>query len=130
MFNLTRRQVLAASGGLIGTLLAPRRFASAGLGTVIWWSTPIQVRVTGRMQSPWRPPQVSPYAYWTEGTKEAGGDLQAQPSLPSVRHRLPRQRNATEQGAHAQNPLRSICGTYRHTAKQYSESPVGPAHTG
>src|SRR5271170_8008315 len=32
MFNVTRRQALAASGGLLSTLLAPRRFASAAAG--------------------------------------------------------------------------------------------------
>ena len=29
MLNITRRQALAASGGLVGTLLVPQRFASA-----------------------------------------------------------------------------------------------------
>src|SRR6266849_5483624 len=35
MFNLTRRQALAASGGLIGTLLAPQRFAGAAVGSTL-----------------------------------------------------------------------------------------------
>src|ERR1700731_772239 len=35
MFNVTRRQALAASGGLIGTLLAPQRFASAAVGSTL-----------------------------------------------------------------------------------------------
>ena len=35
MFNLTRRQALAASGGLLGTLLAPSRFASAAVGSTL-----------------------------------------------------------------------------------------------
>ena len=35
MFNVTRRQALAASGGLLTTLLAPQRFAlAAGGGTL------------------------------------------------------------------------------------------------
>jgi peptide/nickel transport system substrate-binding protein len=32
MFNVTRRQALAAGGGFIGTLLAPQRFAAAAVG--------------------------------------------------------------------------------------------------
>jgi peptide/nickel transport system substrate-binding protein len=31
MFNITRRQALAASGGFIGSLLVPRRFATAAV---------------------------------------------------------------------------------------------------
>src|SRR5208282_3962736 len=35
MFNITRRQVFAASGGLLTTLLAPQRFASAAAGNTL-----------------------------------------------------------------------------------------------
>ncbi len=35
MFNITRRQALAASGGLVGTLLVPQRFASAAVGNTL-----------------------------------------------------------------------------------------------
>ncbi|HXX03744.1 MAG TPA: ABC transporter substrate-binding protein [Xanthobacteraceae bacterium] len=35
MFNVTRRQALAASGGLLTTLLAPQRFASAAVGNTL-----------------------------------------------------------------------------------------------
>ena len=34
MFNVTRRQALAASGGLLGAMLAPKRFASAAGNTL------------------------------------------------------------------------------------------------
>ena len=34
MFNVTRRQALAASGGLVGAMLAPKRFASAAGNTL------------------------------------------------------------------------------------------------
>ena len=35
MLNITRRQALAASGGLVGTLLVPQRFASAAVGNTL-----------------------------------------------------------------------------------------------
>ena len=35
MFHVTRRQALAASGGLLGTLLAPSRFASGAVGSTL-----------------------------------------------------------------------------------------------
>jgi peptide/nickel transport system substrate-binding protein len=35
MFNITRRQAFAASGGLVATLLAPRRFAIAAAGNTL-----------------------------------------------------------------------------------------------
>jgi peptide/nickel transport system substrate-binding protein len=35
MFNITRRQALAASGGLVGSLLLPQRFASAAVGSTL-----------------------------------------------------------------------------------------------
>ncbi len=35
MFNVTRRQAFAASGGLLATLLAPRRFAGAAAGNTL-----------------------------------------------------------------------------------------------
>ena len=35
MFNVTRRQALAASGGLLTTLLAPQRFATAAIGNTL-----------------------------------------------------------------------------------------------
>jgi peptide/nickel transport system substrate-binding protein len=35
MFNITRRQALAASGGLIGSLLVPQRFATAAVGSTL-----------------------------------------------------------------------------------------------
>jgi peptide/nickel transport system substrate-binding protein len=35
MFNVTRRQALAASGGLLTTLLVPQRFASAAVGNTL-----------------------------------------------------------------------------------------------
>ena len=35
MFNVTRRQALAASGGLLARLLAPQRFASAAVGSTL-----------------------------------------------------------------------------------------------
>jgi peptide/nickel transport system substrate-binding protein len=35
MFNVTRRQAFAASGGLLATLLAPQRFASAAAGNTL-----------------------------------------------------------------------------------------------
>ena len=34
MFNVTRRQALAASGGLVGAMLAPKHFASAAGNTL------------------------------------------------------------------------------------------------
>ena len=35
MFNVTRRQALAASGGVLGSLLLPQRFASAAVGSTL-----------------------------------------------------------------------------------------------
>jgi peptide/nickel transport system substrate-binding protein len=35
MFNVTRRQAFAASGGLLASLLAPQRFASAAVGSTL-----------------------------------------------------------------------------------------------
>src|ERR1700730_19296381 len=35
MFNVTRRQALAASGGFISALLAPQRFAAAAVGNTL-----------------------------------------------------------------------------------------------
>src|SRR5580698_1652272 len=35
MFNLSRRQALAAGGGLIGSLLVPQRFARAAVGSTL-----------------------------------------------------------------------------------------------
>ena len=35
MFNLTRRQALATSGGILATLLAPQRFATAAAGNTL-----------------------------------------------------------------------------------------------
>src|SRR5271170_7054316 len=35
MFNVTRRQALATSGGFLGTLLVPQRFASAAVGNTL-----------------------------------------------------------------------------------------------
>ena len=35
MFNISRRQALAASGGLIGSLLVPQRFATAAVGSTL-----------------------------------------------------------------------------------------------
>ena len=35
MFNVTRRQALAASGGLVAALLEPQRFASAAAGNTL-----------------------------------------------------------------------------------------------
>src|ERR1700758_3508477 len=35
MFNISRRQALAASGGFIGSLLVPQRFASAAVGSTL-----------------------------------------------------------------------------------------------
>jgi len=35
MFNVTRRQALAGSGGVIASLLAPQRFAGAAVGSTL-----------------------------------------------------------------------------------------------
>src|ERR1700730_18932139 len=35
MFNISRRQALAAGGGLIGSLLVPQRFARAAVGSTL-----------------------------------------------------------------------------------------------